>query len=144
LIRLPPGKLKHTQIIHRLQKMLEPFVEKAGPAARLGEVWVEAGYKFGVRAYLQPDVSISYRDQPSGDYFEGAPLLAIAVISESNTAEQMDRKIKTYLSNGGVEVWVVYPKSECIWVFRESHAEEFRDTLRSEVVNRIDIGRLFD
>ena len=144
LIRLLPGKLKHTKIIHRLQKILEPIVKKASPAARLGTVWIEAGYKFGKKAWLQPDVSISHRDQPSGDYFEGAPALAIEVISESNTAEQMDRKVKMYLSNGAAEVWVVYPKTACIWVFQESHAEKFQDVLRSEVANRVDIGRLFD
>lgn len=145
LIRLPPGKLKHTKIIHRLQKLLEPVIERSSVAAGLGSVWVEAGYKLGPRAWLQPDVSISHRDQVSNDYFEGAPALAVEVISESNTAEQTDRKVKTYLAHGGIEVWVVYPKTECVWVFRQGQAEEFRGVLHSSLVANLslDLAALF-
>ena len=39
---------------------------------------------------------------------ESAPLIAIEVISDSNTAAKIDRKIEKYLTNGGQEVWVVY------------------------------------
>jgi len=145
LMRLPRGKLKHTKIIHRLQKMLEPVVERSGASAGLAAVWIEAGYKMGARAWLQQDVSISRGDQPANDYFEEAPALAIEVISESNTAEQTDRKVKTYLAHGSAEVWVVYPKTECVWVFHDCHAEEFRGMLRSSILAdlRIDLTQLF-
>jgi Uma2 family endonuclease len=140
LIRLPPAKLKHARIVHRLYDLLGPIVETAG----LGEVFMETGYKFGKRAWLQPDVSISHPNQPSNDYFEGAPVLAIEVISEANRAQDMDRKVKTYLANGGVEVWVVYPKTQCVWVYRQEHAEEFRGSLRSAIVPvQIDLNQLF-
>jgi len=69
-------------------------------------------------------IPVVYRDQPRGDYLESAPALAVEVISASNTAEQMDRKVKTYLTNGGVEVGLVYPKTRSVWVYREGHAEE--------------------
>ncbi|HXB75375.1 MAG TPA: Uma2 family endonuclease [Candidatus Acidoferrales bacterium] len=69
-------------------------------------------------------------DQPGSESFEGAPALAVEVVSESNTAEAMNRKVKTYLANGGIEVWVVYPNTRCVWVFRKGHAEEFRSLLR--------------
>jgi Uma2 family endonuclease len=145
LIRLPPGKLKHTKIIHWLYDTLKPIVERAGAKHGLGMIYMEAGYKMGLKAWLQPDVSISYRDQPSNDYLEGAPALAIEVISESNTAEQTDRKVKTYLANGGTEVWVLYPKTECVWVFRTGHAEEFRGSLQSTLLqgSKIDLEELF-
>lgn len=145
LIQLPPGKLKHTKIIHRLYEMLKPIVEAGGVEAGLGEIYMEAGYKMGRRAWLQPDVSVSHLDQPSADYFEGAPALAIEVISEANTAEQTDRKVKTSLANGSTEVWVVYPKTECVWVFRHGRAEEFRGSLHSDVVKdlQIDLMQLF-
>jgi Uma2 family endonuclease len=143
LIQLPPAKLKHMKIAHRLQKLLMPVVEGPGSAG-LGELYLETGYKFGKRAWLQPDVSISHPNQPSNDYFEGAPVLAIEVISEANRAQDMDRKVKTYLANGGVEVWVVYPKTQCVWVYRQEHAEEFRGSLRSAIVPvQIDLNQLF-
>ena len=146
LIRLPPAKRKHMEIARRMQILLMRAVEKTRTAAKLGEVYHETGYKFAMRAWLQPDVSIPYRDQPSEDYFESAPALAVEIISESNTAEQMDRKVRTYLTNGSVEVWLVYPKTHRVWVYREGHAEEFQNVLRSTLLPNleIDLKQLFD
>jgi Uma2 family endonuclease len=146
LIQLPPAKLKHMEVTRRLNALLMRAVAKAGTSARLGEVYFETGYKFSSRRWLQPDVSIPYGDQPRGDYFESAPALAVEVISESNTAAQMDRKMKIYLSNGGVEVWLVYPDTRRVWVYREGHAEEFESVLRSSLLPglEIDLAELFD
>ena len=76
----------------------------------LGEVHIGVGYKIGTKpdSWLIPDVSIAHRGQSGDDYYEGAPMIAIEVISESNTAAKIDRKIEKYLANGSQEVWVVY------------------------------------
>ena len=144
LIRLPPAKKNHSLRAHWLRDTLKGLVEGAGSTA-LGRVFVEMGYQIGEHNWLQPDVSIEHRDQPGIDYFEGAPALAIEIISESNLADQVQYKVQTYLANGGIEVWVVYPKTQCVWVFRKGHAEEFRGELRSEIIPglRIDLGALF-
>ena len=145
LIRLPPAKFKHMKIAHWLQKLLIPVVDREGASAGLGEVYLQMGYKIGQKAWLQPDVSMSHPNQPLNDYLEGAPALAVEIISEGNRAEDMDRKVKTYLANGGVEVWVVYPKTQCVWVYRQQHAEEFRGWLRSTLIENlaIDLNQLF-
>jgi Uma2 family endonuclease len=132
LFQLPPAILKHMEIAKRLFMILTQT-----PLA--AQTYFETGYKMGRTAWLQPDVSIAHPGQPSGKYFEGAPLLAVEVISESNTAEFMDREVKRYLANGGVEVWVVYPKTQCVWVFRDGRAQEFRDTLKSEIIPGLEI-----
>ena len=146
LIQLPPAKFRHMELARRIQVLLMRAVAKAGVSARLGEVYLETGYKFGSRAWLQPDVSIPYRDQPRGDYLESAPALAVEVISKSNSAEQMDRKVNIYLTNGGAEVWLVYPTTRCVWVYREGHAEQFQSLLRSPLLPglEIDLSQLFD
>ena len=146
LIQLPPAKRKHMEIAHRIHALLKHGVDKAEASARLGGAYLEMGYKFGTGAWLQPDVSIPYRDQPCGDYFESAPALAVEVISESNTAAQMDRKVKIYLTNGGVEVWLVYPDTRCVWVYREGHAEEFQSVLHTSLLPglEIELQQLFD
>jgi Uma2 family endonuclease len=145
LIQLPPAKKSHVKLAHRLRDTLHPIVENAGADSGLGEVNLEMGYKFGPKTWLVPDVSIEHAGQPGDEYLEGAPLLAVEVISESNRADQMDRKIKIYLADGGIEVWVVYPKTQCVWVFREGHAQEFRGTLRSQIAGglEIDLDQLF-
>jgi Uma2 family endonuclease len=146
LIQLPPAKLKHAELVRRIHALLMPAVEKARVSASLGNVYCHTGYKFSSRVWLQPDVSIPHRDQPSGDYFESAPALAVEVISKLNTAAQMDRKVNIYLTNGGVEVWLVYPKTRCVWVYREGHAEQFESVLRSSLLPglEIDLSQLFD
>ena len=101
LIRLPPANIRRTKIIHRLSDLLRLIAGKTG--AGLGVVDIEAGYKIGPNNWLQPDVSITRRGQPETDYLEGAPALAIEVISEANTADQMQRKVKLYLANGAQE-----------------------------------------
>jgi Uma2 family endonuclease len=131
--QLPPAILKHMEIIKRLYKILIQTPLEA-------QTYMETGYQIGRTAWLQPDISIAHPGQPRGKYFEGAPLLAVEVISESNTAEFMDRKVKRYLANGGVEVWVVYAKTRCVWVFREGHATEFRGTLTSEILPGLEIN----
>jgi Uma2 family endonuclease len=145
LIRMPPAILDHMDIIHRIWRLLNLVVDAAGVSSRLGSPYMETGYKIGPQAWLQPDVSIPHASQPRNKYFEGAPALAVEVVSESNTAEEMNRKVKTYLANGGIEVWVVYPTTRCVWVFRQGHAEEFCSVLCSALFEgaQIDLDRVF-
>jgi Uma2 family endonuclease len=145
LVSLPPAEKTDSKIAHRLFRTLMPLVDESGAAPGLGELCMERGYKIGPRNWLQPDVSIEHADQPGDDYSEGAPALAVEVISKSNTAETVDYKVQTYLANGGIEVWVMYPKTRSTWVFRQGHSGEFRDVLRSEIIPglRIDLGKLF-
>jgi Uma2 family endonuclease len=131
VIELPPAKKKHNQGAQRLFLALHAAVD-----ASVGTPYIGMGYRVTRRpdSWLIPDVSIAHPDQPGEDYIEGAPLLAVEVVSPSNSAEHMERKRKLYLDNGGVEVWVVYPKTKSVWVFRAGHAQEFTDQVRSEII----------
>lgn len=60
-----------------------------------------------------PDLAY-YREDPApyGDrsgWITRAPDLAVEVISPSNRAAEMRRKIRKYFESGATEVWVVYP-----------------------------------
>ena len=133
LIEMPPAKARHSKIQHRIHKALSPLILNRG----LGEVYIEAGYKLGERHWVQPDVSLvsAKQDQSSDahEYFEGAPRLAIEVISEANRAESVDRKIARYFDYGGEEVWVFYPKTRRAWIYRRNErvAVEHKDLLTS-------------
>src|SRR4051812_17038167 len=95
---------------------------------------VQMGYKLGERSWLVPDVSITHPDQACGKYLEGAPLVAVEVISEANTARQIDRTRKLYLENGGSEVWVGYPETPAVLLFRGGHPKEITGEVRSGVI----------
>ncbi len=60
-----------------------------------------------------PDVSFrlrsrSEREVPSTGFVTGAPDIAVEVVSPSNTAAEIERKIGEYLAAGSQRVWVVY------------------------------------
>ena len=57
--------------------------------------------------------------QPTGEWFEGAPMIAIEIISRGNSADEIDRKTEAYLEEGAAEVWIVYPGRRIIKVFRK-------------------------
>jgi Uma2 family endonuclease len=141
VIELPPAKKKHNQSAQCIFLALHAAVD-----ASVGTPYIGMGYRVSRNrdSWLIPDVSIAHPDQPGEEYLEGAPLLAIEVVSASNRADHMDRKRKLYLENGAVEVWVVYPKTKSVWVFRAGHAQEFTNQLRSEIIPGFsaDIGQL--
>jgi Uma2 family endonuclease len=116
-IVVPPPKSRHTRIQQKIQDVLRPFVREQ----RLGEVHIAAGFRL-TSDKLQPDVSFVRSSQiqssdPNG-YYQGAPALAIEIVSDSNTAVQLDLKTELYLANGSSEVLVVYPKTRRVLVHR--------------------------
>ena len=136
LIEIPPAKARHSKIRHRIYGKLDPLVREQG----LGDVYTVAGFKLGERHWVQPDVSrlvSTGQDQASDPegYFDGAPRLAIEVISAAHTAESVDRKIATYFEYGCEDVWVFYPKTRRTWVYRGNNpaAIEHKELLTSEL-----------
>ena len=69
----------------------------------------------------QPDVSVISRERiratSADSYFEGAPELAVEIVSPSDSAEDLDSKIRQYLESGAEQVWILYPKSRTGHVF---------------------------
>jgi Uma2 family endonuclease len=112
---------------------------------------MEAGFKLGSRSWVQPDLSLITEEQDhSGDpegYFEEAPRLAVEIISPSNTAQSVDRKLARYFEYGSEEVWVFYPASRRVWLYRrnEGVATEQRDVLDSKMFPgwKLDLAEIF-
>ncbi len=48
----------------------------------------------------------------------GAPDLAVEIVSPSDSAGELEMKVSDYLRNGSSSVWVVYPDSKRVQVFR--------------------------
>jgi Uma2 family endonuclease len=73
-----------------------------------------------------PDISFLIKERlqgitelPSG-YLEGAPDLAVEVLSPGNTVEEMEDKIAEYFENGSRLVWIVSPTQHYILVYRSA------------------------
>jgi Uma2 family endonuclease len=133
--RLP--KLTYTRVIHDLYYLLRAALPDTC-------VWIEAGYQLAQRGWLQPDVSVSWPDQKiADDWMQGAPMVAVEVISPTNRPEHIDKKTAAYLQQGAAEVWVVYPDSPSMAVFRKESWERVTESYRANLLGlTIDLSRL--
>jgi Uma2 family endonuclease len=70
-----------------------------------------------------PDVAFVDRsrippDGPGAGFFEGAPDLAIEVLSPDDTVFEVEEKVEQYLAAGTRDVWVVNPKLRRVTIYR--------------------------
>jgi Uma2 family endonuclease len=118
LIVLPPAKSSHARLINAVALALAPL-ENHGRWS----VFVEAGYRLFTAppTWIQPDVSVLSRERASAtsgdDYFVRPPELAVEVVSPSETARDLARKIDLLLRGGSLAVWVIYPEKREVRVF---------------------------
>lgn len=78
-------------------------------------------YKVSATDGFVPDVAFISKARVSSipqKYFEGAPDLAVEVISPSETSREVMDKVWAYLRAGARLVWCVYPKEKIVDVFR--------------------------
>jgi|SRR5580700_5064476 Uma2 family endonuclease len=108
---LPPAKSRHNLVAKRAFKLLLAIEDRAD-----GQALMEAGYKLGndPSTWIQPDVSFLKNERVRatiGDgYFLGAPELAIEVVSPSESARDLHRKVSLMLKAGSLAVWLIYPE----------------------------------
>jgi Uma2 family endonuclease len=57
------------------------------------------------------------RLQDPDEYFDGAPDLAIEIVSPGDDASDLRQKVKQYLDAGALIVWVVYPRTEQVEIY---------------------------
>jgi Uma2 family endonuclease len=115
LMMLPTGG-RHAQVVMRIARVLAEFVERHG----LGEMLTgEPGFVLArdpdtVRA---PDVAFVRRGREIGDSFvEGAPQLAVEVLSPGDRSGYVREKVAEWLEAGAEAVWVVDPKARTVAV----------------------------
>jgi Uma2 family endonuclease len=139
LIKMPPPGFKHGFYGANIHVPLHLWAR----ATNIGVALMEVGFKLAsdpdtVRA---PDVAFVSRERlgprlPDG-YWNGAPDLAVEVLSPDDRPGKVRRKIADWLSHGVRRVWVVNPKACTLTVHRPNAAPEVlaeEDTLRDEAV----------
>ena len=75
---------------------------------------------------VPPDIAFFAKERlqgiavlPSG-YLEGAPDLAVEVLSPGNTVEEIDDKLTEYFENGSRLIWVINPTQHYVLVYRSA------------------------
>ncbi len=126
VFELPPPRLKHSFISLWFTELLRAVLP-------FGRVVHQAGYRIG-GGWLQPDASVLQPDQKvENGYAIGSPMLAIEVLSPSNMALQIDRKLALYFEEGAREVWVVNPKRRTMTVYRNTERIPIESSYASEL-----------
>ena len=111
LLMEPSPALRHNLIRQRIAIQLTQFVRQH----QLGVVVEEMDFRLGPDTVRNPDVAFITADHlkridPDRSPVEGAPALAVEVISPNNPA----KKVRQYLAAGCHSVWVVYPNSRIV------------------------------
>ncbi|MCC7365773.1 MAG: Uma2 family endonuclease [Dehalococcoidia bacterium] len=122
----PPGG-RHRGVTITLGAALDAFVAREN----LGRVVSNTGFVLhrGPDIVRAPDVAVvtGGSELPSG-YVEGAPALAVEVVSPSDGPARLLPKVAEYLAAGCQRVWLVYPAQRRVVV----HYEDGRtDTLEA-------------
>jgi Uma2 family endonuclease len=109
---------RHNWVRDKIARLMGNFVEER----KLGKVFLETGYQLTPETVRIPDVSFvpggRMREVDLDRRIQGAPALAIEVVSPTDLAEELTQKVKQYLAAGAKAVWVFYPKTREVQVFR--------------------------
>lgn len=117
---------RHNRVRDTVARLIGNFVEEH----QLGAVFLETGYQLTAETVRIPDVSFvpadKMRELDLDRRIQGAPALAIEVVSPADLAEELTQKVKQYLAAGAKAVWVFYPKTREVEVSRADGSRFFR------------------
>ncbi|MFV1965770.1 MAG: Uma2 family endonuclease, partial [Pirellulaceae bacterium] len=121
LVMMSPGRARHAAVGMKIGRSLLNFVAANG----LGEVFdSSAGYVVSRNpdTVREPDVSFlceeRLKQQDLDAFLEGAPDLAVEVLSPGNTAAEMRGKMADYFGAGCRVVWIVDPLRRSVTIHR--------------------------
>jgi Uma2 family endonuclease len=126
IIQLPPAGDVHNAIVDALFMLLRGANERTR---------MERGFQMPPGSWLQPDISVAWPEQPKkGIYPQGAPMIAVEVVSPGNKPEEMQLKTEIYLRHGAAEVWIIYPKTRVMMVYKPETVQRITDTYACTLV----------
>ncbi len=114
LVTVSPGMFRHNQIRDTIFFQLKLFLQDR----KLGKVVAEQSFHLFGNTVRVPDVAFvrTGRDLPLDKLPEGAPDLAVEVISPTNTPREIDQRVSDYFAAGCQRVWVVYPEHGEVYI----------------------------
>jgi Uma2 family endonuclease len=124
LVKMAFPSLPHDLIKNQIHAVLLRYLDSR-PDLGLRSL-VEIGTHVSDYDAFMPDVSIVTKSRLSlqGRVFQGAPDLAIEVVSPSDTARHLKRKVDAYRQDGSKSVWIVYPEARSVMVHTGNSVRE--------------------
>ena len=119
IITLSLVSLKHSRVVGKVLSRLTVWAENGAG----GMVGTELGFNLDpqtVRAadvyYISPENSVGMEDYDG--FWDGAPDLAVEVVSPTERASDIEAKISDYLAAGTRLMWIIYPRTRTVHVIR--------------------------
>jgi len=127
VVRMAQPSYFHDRIKNRINRLLILYLH-ANSQLPLDAV-VEIGAQVSDYDTFVPDVAIVRTgEQPlSSRIYRGAPEIAIEVVSPTDTAKHLKRKVDAYLEGGAKSVWVVYPEARSVEVYRANQRHNLKE-----------------
>ena len=121
VVELAPANEEHGAVALNIGTGFNLYSRQRGT----GRATVETGHvlRRGPDTVRGPDVTFILAGKEeweslSNRFSSSAPTIAVEVVSPSNTAAEMARKVAEYLAAGSQRVWVAYPSSRSVTVHR--------------------------
>ena len=135
LLVTPSPTPSHNVVRIRLTLAIKSFVK----GHDLGLVLDETDFRLAPNTVRRPDVAFLSRPMLQGfdcdrSPIEGAPTLAIEIISPSNSAQDMLLKVHQYIDSGCQAVWVFYPLLSLVAVHNATGMHEVKGLLEEQVI----------
>lgn len=117
----------HSRAVARLLHLLGEWLD-AQPEPRGAVLGGEAGVRIrrnpdttvGIDAiYISPELAA--QEPEDTRLIDGVPVLAVEVLSPSETEENINEKIDGYLESGVALVWIVDPHHQTVTIYRPGH-----------------------
>ncbi len=113
-----PAGVEHDAIVAHIIVLLAPFVKNLGFLTASS-----AGFRMVTGNIRSPDVSFVSRERlpegkPPKGFMDGAPDLAIEVISPNEDWADMGRKLGEYFMSGAKQVWLIDPDAVTVTVYK--------------------------
>lgn len=122
VVEVPGAGELHMAIVILLYKLLDRFVEDhdLGLVRPDGLAYV---LRRGPDQVRIPDVSfVAWESVPEGEisesFWEGAPTLAVEVVSPNDRADDIYERVQDYLEAGSRQVWVLRPRQRSVSIYR--------------------------
>lgn len=128
LIQVSSPTPRHQQIVLNILMALRQYLGGGD-----GVCFADIEFALSDSSRLRPDVCVLLTEkaqQPDPDRIPvpGAPDIAIEVISPTERAVESHDKIRTYLRNGAIEAWQVFPRSRTVEIYKISGSTIFDST----------------
>jgi Uma2 family endonuclease len=128
LIEMASATAKHNRIQAQLNATLDLWLAKDNRGVTLPTT----EFAFGANRF-QPDLAVLLQAKWTLVEQDRVPVLiipdiAVEIVSPSESAVNLDRKLRIYRAHGVTEVWIVYPEGSHMYVHAANGVRELLNT----------------